>query len=121
MVFRLFLQQIDQMGIKSRMTQLPVAFVQATNLHSLWWVKMTQWLKKDDKQWSTMSIEQKRRCFRDWLFKKFSVDPMKKSMVPPQGVRWGKSESQWCKFGFHLSDAELDELVGNIFEIYAAS
>ena len=114
MVFRLFLIKIKERGFADRMPVQPRVCKDPVKLHDLWWKKFTK-----NVPWDTMTLAAKQNHFRSWLFKKFSLDPQGRCMIPGVGSkRLRRNEAEWTDFW--LTDLELDMLVKSVFEDYAS-
>ena len=64
-----------------------------------------------------LSPGEQREKLSAFLFKKFSVDPVGKVMVPREGMP-RKTLSWW---GFHITDDELPQIVDRVIHAYGAS
>ena len=112
LLFRLFLSQIEERGYVGRMPIPPLVSTNPVKLHDHWWTKFTKKIS-----WGSMTLEEKQRHVRKWLFQKFTLDPKGQCMNPgPGSKRLGRNEAKWE--GFWLNDAELEELVKSIFLLY---
>ena len=64
-----------------------------------------------------MPLSQKQQHLKEFLFKKFTLDPRKKCMTPADLSHYiWRNEACWV--GFWLYDAELDGLVQDIMSDY---
>jgi len=69
--------------------------------------------------WLEMSIPQKWRMVRAFIFEKFTLDPNGRCMLPlPPQKRKKRNDASWPDFW--LSDAELDEVVTQVMTAYEA-
>ena len=72
-----------------------------------------------DPPWLKMDIIQKSDHLKSWLLNKWSVDPKKKCMCPRGGKRLRCNDMGWPRL--EMTDAELDEVVREVMEMYAKS
>ena len=67
--------------------------------------------------WSTMTLPEKTKTVKVWLFQKFSMDSNGEVMYPLEESR-RKKISESCWKGFYLKDDEFQNLVTEIMQDY---
>ena len=112
-VFTLFERLLHTMRHNDYMTRLtatPKSSQDVMLFHQSNWCKF---VRSAEPPWLAMTDEQKRNHLRRWLFIKFSVDVHNLTMFPDDPNARRLSNSGWT--GFHMTDAELEGLVNDIF------
>ena len=112
-VFDLVVQKLlllNSCGDKPRMSAIPKG-ADPEQFHGTYWRKF---LKPDD-CWNTMSISEQTQHLRQWIVKKFSLDPEHLSMTPLRGIK-RKPRNDACWVGFWMTDQELDKLVSEVIQ-----
>ena len=112
-IFELFERLLDTMRNNDYMTRLmatPKNSQDVMLFHRSNWCKF---VRSAEPPWLAMTDEQKRNHLRRWLFIKFSVDVHNLTMFPDDPNARRLSNSGWP--GFHMTDAELEGLVNDIF------
>ena len=114
-LFNLVLEKLlvlNKSGFIPRMAQIPKGAV-PQDFHRTNWRKFTKGMTIG--QWSVMPHEQKYQHLHAWLFKKFTLDPQNKSMIPGSYEKW-KPRNDACWEGFWMTDRELNGLVREVLD-----
>jgi hypothetical protein len=82
--------------------------------HSRWWMKFAEGCAVP---WTEMTPTQMHQRLRDWMYKKFSLDPKSRSMLPAPGMK-RKRHNEACWFGFQLTDEQLEQVLRDTMETY---
>ena len=113
-LFALLLHHMENEGYMARMPKKPRVANSVDDFHSQYWEKF---MRGVDSPWASLTSQQKSRHVRSWLFRKFTMDPHGRCMLPQRGKKQkSRNEAGWK--GFTLTDAELDQLVQSVMRDY---
>ena len=96
------------------MKEPPLVATNPSLFHSQFWRKFVNGCSEP---WTEMSPQNKRKRLRDWMYQKFSLDPQSRCMLPGPGSK-RKKRNEACWFGFELTDADLEHVLGDTMETY---
>ena len=99
------LMLLNKSSLKPRMARIPSG-ANPQDFHRTCWKQFTKHIDN----WSIMSHEKKFEHVHRWLFKKFTMDPSNRGMLP---CSWEnrKKRNDACWEGFWMTDRELEHLV----------
>jgi len=119
LIFRLFLDKVDEHGYTSRISEHSHGVKNAVKFHGK---HSPNFIKSAPGPWLSLPQYMKENHLRNWLFKKFTLDKWNQNMLPlnrdgvalPSDHKRYRDRNDICWQGFWLTDAELDRLVYEI-------
>ena len=113
LLFRELLASLRTRGHISRMQKPPLVALYPSLFHSKFWENFADGCEVP---WTVMTPLQMRQRLRDWMYEKFSLDPMSRIMLPGPMKRKARNEAGWA--GFELTDEELEHVLEDTMQAY---
>ena len=113
LLFRELLASLRRRGHISRMQKPPLVARYPSLFHSQFWKNFADGCEVP---WTVMTKLQMRQRLRDWMYEKFSLDPMSRIMLPGPRKRKARNEAGWP--GFALTDEELEHVLEDTMQAY---
>ena len=113
LLFRELLASLRTRGHISRMRKPPLVARFPSLFHSQFWENFAEGCEVP---WTVMTQLQMRQRLRDWMYEKFSLDPMSRIMLPGPRKRKARNEAGWP--GFELTDEELEHVLEDTMQAY---
>ena len=113
LLFNILLEEMERMGLRERMSEVPKSAREPKKFHSLQAPGFTKMCRPE---WLNMNKAERVQVLNRWLFTKFSTDRSGEEMVPPP-CEWPKqAEISWNTVW--LFAAERDTLTTRVITRY---